>query len=75
MRLDEFEIDEDSDIIIGGDFNVILDCDRDGFGGKPKLKIACKKIENLCSSFDLIDICFRKASPGRRHFKCMRSFL
>ena len=39
MRLDEFEIDADSDIIIGGDFNVILDCDRDGFGGKPKLKI------------------------------------
>ena len=35
MRLDEFEIDADSDIIIGGDFNVILDCDRDGFGGKP----------------------------------------
>ena len=55
MRLDEFEIDADSDIIVGGDFNVILDCDRDGFGGKPKLKIACKKIENLCS-FDLIDI-------------------
>ena len=54
MRLDEFEIDADSDIIIGGDFNVILDCDRDGFGGKPKLQIACKKNENLCSSFDLI---------------------
>ena len=30
MRLDEFEIGADSDIIIGGDFNVILDCDRDG---------------------------------------------
>ena len=54
MRLGEFDIDADSDIISGGDFNVILDCDRDGFGGKPKLKIACKKNENLCSSFDLI---------------------
>ena len=51
MRLDEFEIDADSDIIIGRDFNVILDCDMDGFGGKPKLKIAGKKIENLCSSY------------------------
>ena len=67
MRLDEFEIDADSDIIIGGDFNVILDCDRDGFGGKPKLKIACKKIENLCSSFDLIDI-WRIRNPESKRF-------
>ena len=67
MRLDEFEIDADSDIIIGGDFNVILDCDRDGFGGKPKLKIACKKIENLCSSFDLTDI-WRIRNPESKRF-------
>ena len=45
MRLDGFEIDADSEIIIGGDFNVILDYDRDGFGGKPKLKISCKKLK------------------------------
>ena len=42
MRLDGFEIDADSEMITGGDFNVILDCDRDGFRGKPKLKISCK---------------------------------
>ena len=67
MKLDEFQIDADSDIIIGDDFNVILDCDRDGFGGKPKLKIACKKIENLCSSFDLIHI-WRIRNPESKRF-------
>ena len=45
FRLDGFEIDADSEIIIGGDFNVILDYDRDGFGGKPKLIISCKKLK------------------------------
>ncbi|CAH3027686.1 unnamed protein product [Porites evermanni] len=72
LRLDEFEIDADSDIIIGGDFKVILDCDRDGFGGKAKLKIACKKIENLCSSFDLIDI-WRIRNPESKRFTWKQS--
>ena len=43
-------------MIIGSDFNVILDADLDGTGGKPQVKESCKQIDNLCSSFDLIDI-------------------
>ena len=43
-------------MIIGGDFNVILDADLDGSGGKPFIKESCKNIEDLCSSLDLIDI-------------------
>ena len=43
-------------MIIGGDFNVILDADLDGTGGKPFIKESCKNIEDFCSSFDLIDI-------------------
>ena len=35
---------------------VILYADLDGTGGKPQVKESCKRIENLCSSFDLIDI-------------------
>ena len=35
---------------------MILDTSMDGVGGKPKLKESCKKIEHLCSSFNLIDI-------------------
>jgi len=49
--------------LAASDFNFILDPDLDGSGGKPKLKESCKKIENLCSSFDLIDI-WRIRNPG-----------
>ena len=35
-ELDNSGIDDDCRIKIGGDFNVILDPDLDGFGGKPK---------------------------------------
>ena len=37
-ELDNSGIDDDCRIIVGGDFNVILDPDLDGFGGKPKLR-------------------------------------
>ena len=66
-ELAEVEADADHRIIIGSDFNVILDPDLDGSGGKPKLKESCKKIENLCSSFDLIDI-WRIRNPGTKRF-------
>ena len=66
-ELAEVEADADHRIIIGGDFNVILDPDLDGSGGKPKLKESCKNLENLCSSFDLIDI-WRIRNPGAKRF-------
>ena len=37
-------------------FNVILDANLDGSGGKPQVKESCKQVEDLCSAFDLIDI-------------------
>ena len=48
--------DDDCRIIIGGDFNVILNPDLDGFGGKLKLKESAKQIENICLLHDLVDI-------------------
>ena len=54
-------------MIIGGDFNVILDADLDGTGGKPQVKESCKQIDNLCSSFDLIDI-WRIRNPDVKRF-------
>ena len=42
-ELAEMEADADHHIITGGDFNVILNPDLDGSGGKPKLKESCKK--------------------------------
>ena len=54
--MDNIDIDDDCRIIIGGDFNVILDPDLDGWGGKPKLKESVKQIENICLLCDLVDI-------------------
>ena len=66
-HLDELELEENCEVIIGGDFNVILDADLDGTVGKPQVKESCKRIENLCSSFDLIDI-WRIRNPDVKRF-------
>lgn len=54
--MDKSDIDDDCRMIIGGDFNVILDPDLDGFGGKPKLKESAKQIENVCLLHDSVDV-------------------
>ena len=66
-QLDELELEENCEVIIGGDFNVILDADLDGTGGKPQVKESCKQIDNLCSSFDSIDIS-RIRNPDVKRF-------
>ena len=48
-ELDNTCIDDDCRIIIGGDFNVILDPEFDGQGGNAKLKEPTRQIENICS--------------------------
>ena len=55
-ELDNTCIDDDCRIIIGGDFNVILDPEFDGQGGNAKLKESARQIENICSLNDLVDI-------------------
>ena len=55
-ELAELELGENCDVITGDDFNVILDADLDGTGGKPLINESCKNIASLCLSFDLIDI-------------------
>lgn len=42
-QLDELELEENCDVIIRGDFNVILDADLDGTGGKPHVKRILQK--------------------------------
>ena len=66
-ELDGSSIEADCGIIIGGDFNVILDPEFDGLGGKPKLKESVKIIEQIRLSFDLIDI-WRVRNPNERRF-------
>ncbi|KAL9963192.1 hypothetical protein ACROYT_G032369 [Oculina patagonica] len=66
-QLDQIELEESCEVIIGGDFNVILDANLDGSGGKPQVKESCKNIENFCSSYDLIDI-WRIRNPDIKRF-------
>ena len=54
----------------GGDINVILDPNLDGFGSKPKLKESVRQIGNICLLHDLVDI-WRQKTPiiqRRLHF-------
>ena len=64
-ELDNSGIDDDCRIIIGGELNVILDPDLDGFGGKPKLKESVKQIGNICLLCDLVDI-WRVRNPANK---------
>lgn len=66
--IDQFEdLGPESKLIIGGEFNLILDNELDGLGGKPEVKDACTKVENLCNNLDLIDI-WRIRNPNIKHF-------
>ena len=47
-ELDKLELRENCEVVIGGDFN--------GTFGKPQVRESCGKIDDLCSSYDLIDI-------------------
>ncbi len=66
-ELDNMCMDENCSMIVGGDFNVIMDPKLDGYGGNPRLKKSVKKIENICSSYDLVDI-WRVRNPDTKSF-------
>ena len=48
--------EQDYPIIVGGDFNVILDPDLDGRGGNNRKKDSAKLVEDMHLDFDLVDI-------------------
>ena len=66
-KLDRINIEDDCKIIIGGDFNVILDPDFDSHGGKPKLRECVKQIEDICLLHYLVDI-WRIRNPETKRF-------
>ena len=66
-ELDKLNIEADDNIIIGGDFNVILNPELDGLRGKPKLKDSVKIIDEMRLSFDLMNI-WRIRNPDVKHF-------
>ena len=55
--LAKMELEEDTQLIWGGDFNSFFDCKLDADGGNPKLKIqSITKLVSIMSENDLCDI-------------------
>ena len=54
--LDELNVDPDCQIIIGGDFNTHLDSTLDNLRGRIETKSSVRKIQELMTAYDLIDI-------------------
>ena len=55
-NIEDFVVNKEHRIIVGGDFTVTLDSDLDCSGGKPLKKDSVKQIHDLCLDFDLVDI-------------------
>ena len=67
QKLDDFITIHDQRIIIGGDFNVIMDQNLDCAGGSPKEKESVKFVNDICLNYDLIDI-WRTRNPDSTLF-------
>ena len=68
-HLRDFRCDE---IIIGGDFNLVLDLDMDKKGGLAKTHTeSVKIIKDLCTQFDMVDAC-RVLNPDTRRYTWRR---
>ncbi|KAL9967827.1 hypothetical protein ACROYT_G026124 [Oculina patagonica] len=65
--IENFVVDKENKIIIGGDFNVTLDSDLDCAGGNPSNKDSIKDIRDVCLDFDLVDI-WRIRNPDTKRF-------
>ena len=59
--------EQDYPIIVGGDFNVILDPDLDGRGGNNRKKDSAILVEDMHLDFDLVDI-WRIRNPTTSRF-------
>ena len=67
QKLDDFITIQDQRIIIGRDFNVIMDQNLDCAGGSPKEKESVKFLNDICLNYDLIDI-WRTRNPDSTLF-------
>ena len=55
-------------VIVGGDFNIILDEALDRLGGNKKRKESAKLVEEMCVEHDLIDSwCIHNPTETRSH--------
>ena len=66
------ELEEDTQLIWGGEFNSFFDCKLDADGGNPKLKIqSITTLVSIMSENDLCDI-FRVHNPEMKHYTWRR---
>ena len=66
--LAKMELEEDTQLIWGGDFNSFFDCKLDADGGNPKLKVqSITKLVSVMSENDLCDI-FRVRNPEMKRY-------
>ena len=65
--IENFVVDKENKIIIGGDFNVTLDSNFDCASGNPSNKDSIKNIQDICLDFDLVDI-WRIRNPDTKRF-------
>ena len=66
-KIEDFVVNKEHRIILGGDFNVTFDSDLDCSGGKPFKKDSVKQIQHLSLDFDLVDI-WRVRNPESKRF-------
>ena len=65
--IENFVVDKEQKIVIGGDFNIALDSDLDCSGGNSFKKDSIKNIQDLCLDYDLVDI-WRIRNPETKRF-------
>ena len=66
-NIEEYVANTESRLIVGGDFNVLLNPDFDCSGGNSSRKDSVKNIQDLCLDFDLVDI-WRVRNPQTKRF-------
>ena len=65
--INQFELDPDTAIVWGRDFNLIFNTNLDADGSKPQLKVnSLSKLLNITEENDLCDI-FRIGCPKEKH--------
>ena len=64
-----FNVKKDcEEIVLGGDFNLVMDVQKDKKGGNPLThKNSLKEVQNISNSLDLIDV-WRVFNPDAKRF-------
>ena len=70
--INQIELDPDTAIVWGGDFNLVFDTNSDADGGKPQLKVnSLSKLLSITEENDLCEI-FRIRCPNEKSFTWRR---